>query len=369
MESADSRKRKKKELLSTPVNQIAIEEDMRVDDLVEQMAGMSIQARNLGLCALIYEKMLTDEKRPTVFLGLSGPLIAAGLRRVIRDMIEKNLVDVVVSTGAILYQDFYQALGGDHYTGSPDMDDVLLRDLYIDRIYDTLVDEEKFGETDRYIGELALSLEPRGYSSREFLDFLGSQVDDPDSILATAHRHGIPVFSPALNDSSIGIGLTYAYARQKKNRSEKNISGGGGSGGEKFYIDPIRDNYELTQIIINSRSTGAVYIGGGTPKNYINDAVVMANYGLEREVEGHEYAIQITTATPLDGGLSGSTLGEAQSWGKIYREAKKAMAFVEASIGLPLIAGYLFGRRVGENRTRLRFVWDGDALVSMEPYR
>ena len=340
----------REKVLSTPVRQVVLKRGMTVADLVEAFGGMSIQARNLGMCARIYERMLEDPERPTVFLGLSGPLIAAGLRRVIRDLIACNMVDVVVSTGAILYQDFYQARGGGHYIGSPEMDDLALREILVDRIYDTLVDEEKFDETDQYIGRLAMDLERRPHSSREFLHYLGSVIDDENSILRTAYEHGIPVFSPALNDSSIGIGLTWTFEQQ-------------GPGG--FTIDAIRDNHEITQIIAASGKTGAVYIGGGTPKNWVNDAVVMANYALKKEKEGHEYAVQITTATPLDGGLSGSTLKEAQSWGKVYREAKKAMCHVEASIGLPLIAAYLMDREAGRDRGRLEFKWNGHNLEEM----
>ncbi|MCK4718844.1 MAG: deoxyhypusine synthase family protein [Thermoplasmata archaeon] len=342
----------REELLSKTVEQLDISPDMTVAQLVEAMGGMSIQARNLGSCARIYEKMLTDPTRPTIILAMAGPLIAAGLRRVLRDLVANDLVDVIVSTGAILYQDFYQARGYQHYIGHPDMDDVLLRDHMVDRIYDTLVDEEKFDETDSFISDLALKLEPRAYSSREFLDHMGSVVEDEQSIMHTAHKLGVPMFSPALNDSSIGIGLTKTYHLQQ--------------GKEHMTIDPIRDNYELTQILVGSKRTGAIYIGGGTPKNYVNDAVVMANYALGQKEEGHEYAIQITTATPMDGGLSGSTLSEAQSWGKIYKDAKRSTAYVEASIGLPLVAGYVLQKKLYEGRKRLKFTWEEDVLAGIE---
>ncbi|MCI4324329.1 MAG: deoxyhypusine synthase family protein [Thermoplasmata archaeon] len=318
-------------------------------DLLTQFQGTSIQARNLGRALEVWENALRDPKRPTIFLGLSGPLIAAGLRKVLRDAIDWGLVDVVVSTGAVLYQDIYQTIGGKHWVGTPSADDVMLRGLYLDRIYDTYVDELKFEETDRAIGAITEKFPARPASSREFLQFLGEQFDDDASIVATAARRGVPVFSPALIDSSIGIGLTLHYQRNR--------------GKPRFLLDAVRDNYELVQILGHSPRTGVIYIGGGTPKNWINDGIVMANYAFGREGEGHHYALQITTDVPHWGGLSGSTLDEAQSWGKISKSATRAMAHVEASIGLPLLVGALWDRRKKwQPRSRLRFDWTGDEV-------
>ncbi|HUZ79591.1 MAG TPA: deoxyhypusine synthase family protein [Thermoplasmata archaeon] len=319
-------------------------------NLLSQFQTTSIQARNLGRCMEVWENALTDPKRPTILLGVSGPLIAAGLRKVLRDMIDWGLVDVVATTGAVMYQDIYQTIGGHHWMGTPTADDVLLRDAYLDRIYDTYVDEIKFEDTDRAIGKVTEQFPRRPASSREYLGFLGSKFQDPDSILATAARRGVPVFSPALIDSSIGIGLTLYYQANRKRA-------------DRFILDAIRDNYELVQILNASERTAVFYIGGGTPKNWINDGIVMANYAFGREGEGHYYALQITTDAPHWGGLSGSTLDEAQSWGKISRHATRAMAHVDASIGLPLLVGALWDRRkVWQPRTRLAFDWTGDQV-------
>jgi len=331
---------------------IDLEKSKTVLELVEAYKSASIQARNIGTCFEVYENMLNDRDRPTVIMGLSGALIAGGLRKVISDMIKYGIVDVIVSTGAILYQDLYQAMGYKHYKGSPDMDDTKLRDLYIDRIYDTLVDELKFEECDRLIGKLTEKLEPRDYSSREFLEFLASQINDENSILYNARKYGVPVFSPAINDSSIGIGLTIYY---HNNRAKPHA-----------YIHSIRDNYELTQIILKSKKTGVIYIGGGVPKNWINDAEVMAGYVFNPDIQGHAYAFQITTATPVDGGLSGSTLHEAQSWGKISKKATKATAYVETTVALPLIVGAVIQKGIWKGRKRLRFVWNKDILEKIE---
>jgi deoxyhypusine synthase len=339
----------RRSLLKKAVTPVDVTQVHGLGDLLTAFQGTSIQARNLGKCLDVWENALTDRRRPTILVGLAGPLIAAGLRKVLRDMIDWGLVDVVVSTGAVLYQDIYQTIGGKHWVGSPTADDVQLRELYLDRIYDTYVDELKFEETDRAIGKVTEQFDRRPASSREFLGFLGSRFDDRESILATAVRRGVPVFSPALIDSSIGIGLTLYYQANR--------------GRDRFILDSIRDNYELVQILAHSPRTAVIYIGGGTPKNWINDGIVMANYAFGREGEGHYYALQLTTDVPHWGGLSGSTLDEAQSWGKISKTATRAMAHVEASIGLPLLVGALWDRRKNwQPRRRLRFDWTGDEV-------
>jgi deoxyhypusine synthase len=353
LSSAD--RKRKTQLFSRPVRSLALKSDTTIADLVENMAGMSIQARNIGLCGEVLRGMLTDPGRPTVLLGLAGPLIAAGLRQVIRDLIASGAVDVVVSTGAILYQDIYQARGFRHYQGDIDADDADLRDLFIDRIYDTYVDEEKFWDTDLWCGKMADKLKPGTYSSRQFLDHLASQLDDDQSILVTCRKMGIPVFSPALNDSSIGIGLTQHHHDALR------------AGRTPVSIDSIQDNYELTQVVVKSKMTAAIYVAGGVPKNYINDSIVMSYiFGLER---GHEYAIQVTTAVTADGGLSSSTLSEARSWGKIKKQAKYAMAWVEPSVSLPLLTGYILQRRLAEGRARLRYEWNGEILRDLKVVR
>ncbi|MFO7618119.1 MAG: deoxyhypusine synthase family protein [Thermoplasmata archaeon] len=345
---------KRKEILSTPVKQVDMERIQTVEELVTAFQSSSIQSRNLGICASVWERMLKDKERPTIILGLSGPLIAAGQRKVIRDMIKYGLVDAIASTGAVMYQDFYQAMGGKHYMGTPHADDAVLHDLKIDRIYDTYVDEDLFEKTDKYIGKmLEKKLKPGLYSSRQILDFLGGIIDDESSILYTARKHGVPIFSPALNDSSIGIGLTVYY---KDNLKKPRVT-----------LDSIKDNFEILKIVALSKKTAAIYIGGGTPKNWVNDAVVMANYTFSREIDGHSYAIQVTTDSPHWGGLSGSTLEEAQSWGKVNTNATHRTVTMEASIALPLLLGYLLQKKVWKGRKRVKFEWSDEGLEKLRP--
>lgn len=349
--SPENRKFREK-IISKRVKQIKVEKDTAVCELVEAMAGMSIQARNIGRCAEVLKNMYQDKDRPTVFLGLAGPLIAAGLRKVIRDLIVSGAVDVVVSTGAIIYQDLYASFGYGHYRGDPEADDAKLFDLSLDRIYDTYIDEEKVARTDRFCKLVADELPPGNYSSRSYLEKLAERLGDRESILYQAHKLGVPVFVPALNDSSIGIGLTEHRVCCRK------------EGRPGIAIDAIRDNHEIVQIVVKSKKTAAFYVAGGVPKNYINDSIVMGYvYGHER---GHDYALQVTTAVTADGGLSSSTLSEGRSWGKIEKKAKYAMAWVEPSVALPLLAGYILGKGLTRKRKRLKFEWQKENLERLK---
>ena len=343
-------RKRKKALLGKPTTPVKLGRGTTVSQLLDSYREASFQARALGKCAAVFEAMLRDRQRPTVMLGLAGSLIAAGMRQVIADLIERNMVDVVVSTGAIISQDLYQVRGGRHYHGRVDADDRELRDLYIDRLYDTFMDEEKYWETDLAVSRFADTLAPRSLSSRAFLALLAEKGrSDRGSILGACARNGVPLFVPALNDSSIGIGLTEHYHRFRR------------AGRKPFSISSIRDNYELTQIVVQSPATAAVYVSGGVPKNYINDSIVMS-YIFGLDTGGHKYALQITTDAPHWGGLGGSTLSEATSWGKVSKTATHEMAFIETSVALPMLYGYALQKNAAKGRKRLRYAWKDDIL-------
>ncbi len=339
----------KADLTQVPIEQLDLEKVTTVRDLVDGMKRISFQGRNLGLVASVCENM-ARHGRCTIFLGAAGALVPGGLRKVLRDLVEHGLVDVVVSTGAIAYHDWYEAHGHRHYRSSPDADDILLREHMLDRVYDTLADEDLFRECDEEIASIADNLEARPYSSREFLEILGKRYDDPNSLVCTAAKRGVPYFVPALNDSSIGIALTKHYRDRRKAKKEP------------MRIDPIRDNYEITQIKVKSPVTGVFYLSGGTPKNYISQTEVIAEV-LGFPENPHMYAAQITTDVPQWGGLSGCTFEESQSWGKFHKDAKMAQCLVEATIGTPLVAAYLM--QSGIKRRNRKFKWDGDTLVSV----
>jgi deoxyhypusine synthase len=347
-------RRRKKALLSRPTKAVKVGRGTTVSQLLDGYREISFQARALGKCAAVFDAMLRDKQRPTIFLGLAGSLIAAGMRQVIVDLIERNMVDVVVSTGAIISQDFYQVLGGRHYHGDVNADDKELRDLYIDRLYDTFIDEEKYWATDLVVSRFADKLIGSTLSSRAFLFLLAEKARrDKGSILGACARNGVPLFVPALNDSSIGIGLTEHYHRaRRKNKTP-------------FQISSIRDNYELTQIVVKSPATAALYVSGGVPKNYINDSIVMS-YIFGLDTGGHKYALQITTDAPHWGGLGGSTLSEATSWGKVSKKATHEMAFIETSVALPMLYGYALQKGSARGRTRLQHTWDGDILKRVQ---
>jgi len=326
----------KTELLSTEVRHIDIKKFDFVN-LIDQMQDTAFQARNLARAAKIFERMLTDQNCG-VILCLAGSLVSAGLKQVILDMIDNNMVDAIVSTGAnIVDQDFFEGLGFKHYQGSSFLDDTQLQELAIDRIYDTLIDEDQLRICDDTICQIANNLSPRPYSSREFIQEMGKYLEkhgkNKNSIVLRAYQKGIPIFVPAFSDCSAGFGLVM---HQVANPTQ-HVS-----------IDSVKDFRELTELKISAKETGLLMIGGGVPKNFAQDVVVAAEL-LGAEVPLHKYAIQVTVADERDGALSGSTLREACSWGKVS-VVHEQMVFCEATIALPLIAGYAYSKGIWRAR-------------------
>jgi len=333
----------KKDLLKDVIEHIDIKK-YNVVPLVEAMEKMAFQARNLNRAARIYEKMLRDEDN-IVILTLAGSLFSAGLKKVVYDMIMNNMVDAIVSTGAIMVdQDFFEALGFKHYLGTPFSDDNELRDLMIDRIYDTYIDEEELRICDDTTGKIFDSLEPRPYSSRELLWEFGKYLEMnggpkvDDSVIYAAYKKNVPIFVPAFSDCSAGFGFV---VHQTQN-PDKHVS-----------CDSAKDFVELTKIKIASKESGIFMIGGGVPKNFTQDIVVAADI-LQENAPMHKYAIQITVADERDGALSGSTLKEASSWGKVETTYEQ-MVYSEATIAMPLIAGYAYHKGAYKERKAKEF--------------
>lgn len=326
----------KQDLLQTTVEHLDIKV-VNVVPLIEMMGKTAFQARNLARAAQIADAMVADEQA-TVILTLAGSLISAGQKGIILDLMRANAIDVIVSTGAnIVDQDFFEALGFKHYQGTPFIDDNALRERAIDRIYDTYIDEDELRVCDNTIAEIADSLEPRPYSSREFIREMGRYLDEKhpnvDSIVLEAYRRDIPIFVPAFSDCSAGFGLVMHQIKHPD---------------QHVTIDSVRDFRELTDIKIAAGTTGLLMLGGGVPKNFVQDTVVAAEL-LGHEVDMHQYAIQLTVADERDGALSGSTLKEANSWGKVSL-AQEQMVFGEVTINLPLIAGYVYHKGSWKNR-------------------
>jgi deoxyhypusine synthase len=336
---------KKTDFLKEKVEHIDITK-YNVVPMIDAMNNMAYQARNLARGAHIFDMMQAD-KECAVFLTLAGSLISAGLKKVVVDMVKNNMVDAIVSTGAnIVDQDFFEGLGFRHYKGSPFVNDAELRELMIDRIYDTYIDEEELRICDETIAKIANSLPPRPYSSREFIIEMGKFLDSDnkyaasreDSIVYQCYKKGIPIFVPAFSDCSAGFGLVV----HQWNNPDKQVS-----------LDSAKDFLEITKIKIKNTTSGIFMIGGGVPKNFVQDIVVAAEV-LEFDVPMHKYAIQITVADERDGALSGSTLKEASSWGKVDTTYEQ-MIFSEATIAMPLIVGYSYHKGTFKNRKENRF--------------
>jgi len=319
----------KQTLLSKKVEHIDItKHDTRA--LINAMSKMSFSARDLARASEIYDLMLRD-KESAIILSLAGSTSAAGCMHVYTDMIRFNMVDAIVSTGAsVIDMDFLEALGFKHYQGDAKESDAKLRRLYIDRIYDTYIDEEELQVCDLTIREIANSLEKRPYSSQEFIWEMGKwmsknpkRVKKQNSLIQLAYEHNVPIFCPAFSDCSAGFGLV---VHQVENPTEH------------LTIDSVKDFHDLTKIKLASGNTGVLYIGGGVPKNFTNDIVICAEI-LGTNVPMHKYTVQLTVADERDGALSGSTLKEAHSWGKVGLTYEQ-MVFSEATITLPLLVAY-----------------------------
>ncbi|HII16452.1 TPA: deoxyhypusine synthase [Candidatus Woesearchaeota archaeon] len=300
--------------------------------IINAMRKMSFTSRDTARAADILAAMM-EEKEGTVILTIAGSTSAAGCMQLYSDMVRLSMVDAIVATGAsIVDMDFFEALGFKHYRGSASADDSHLRELYIDRIYDTFIDEKELQVCDRTIKEIADSLRPGSYSSREFIREMGryltARARKRGSLVQLAYEHHVPVFCPAFSDSSAGFGLVLHQHECLKARKEY------------VSIDSVKDFRELTEIKMCAPTSGLFMIGGGVPKNFAQDTVVCAEV-LGKEVPMHKYAVQITVADVRDGACSSSTLKEASSWGKVDT-VHEQMVYAEASSVLPLIASYVY---------------------------
>ena len=331
----------KKKLLKTPVEHIDITSfDSR--KIISSMEKMSFASRETANAARIFNEMIKD-KTCTIFLTLAGSTSAAGCMDLYKDLVKYNMVDAIVATGAsIIDMDFFEALGFKHYQGSQFQDDNELRKNYIDRIYDTYIDEDELQLCDKKICEIADKLPAKSYTSREFIYEMGKYLKNnskkENSLIKTAYDHNVPIFCPAFTDSSAGFGLVM---HQEKN-PKKHIT-----------IDSVREFRELTEIKIKSKSSGLFMIGGGVPKNFVQDTVICAEL-LGKKAEMHKYAVQITVADSRDGSCSSSTLKEASSWGKVDTN-KEQMVFAEATSILPLIASDAYHQGFWRQRSRKNF--------------
>ena len=310
--------------------------------IIDSMRNMSFTSRETASAADILQRMIND-RECSIWLTLGGSTSAGGCMQVYVDMVKNNMIDAIVATGAsIVDMDFFEALGFRHYRGTPFIDDSMLRNNYVDRIYDTYIDEEELQHCDGTIKLIADSLEPRPYSSREFIREMGRYLVThsvkKDSLVQACFEHDVPIFCPAFSDSSAGFGLV-------KHQVERS--------GNHMSIDSVKDFYELTQVKMAAKTTGLFMIGGGVPKNFAQDTVICAEI-LGQDVPMHKYAIQITVADVRDGACSSSTLKEASSWGKVDTVYEQ-MVYAEATSVLPLIVSYAYHKGDWKNREKYRW--------------
>ena len=331
----------KKDLLKQVIEHVDIK-SFDSAPVIDSMRKMSFTSRETANAADILQLMIND-KSCSIWLTLAGSTSAGGCMQVYVDMVKNNMIDTIVATGAsIVDMDFFEALGFRHYRGTPSIDDRMLRNNYIDRIYDTYIDEEELQHCDMTVKLIADKLEPRPFSSREFIREMGRYLSEnsvkKDSLIQACFEHDVPIFCPAFSDSSAGFGLV----KHQWENPGKHVS-----------IDSVKDFLELTLVKMAAESTGLFMIGGGVPKNFAQDTVICAEI-LGKDVPMHKYAVQITVADVRDGACSSSTLKEASSWGKVDTVYEQ-MVYAEATSVLPLIVSYAYHRGDWKSRTKYRW--------------
>ncbi|WFN36506.1 deoxyhypusine synthase [Methanomicrobium antiquum] len=306
------------DICGTPVIQAKVRAGMTVNELIEEFGkSRAYNAGSLWRAANIYENMLRDEDT-VKFFGLSGAMVPGGMGGIVSDLIDKGHIDILVSTGANLTHDTIEAIGCRHYHGTEICDDVLLREEEINRIYDVYLPSDAFVKFEEFLQDTFGKLEKgKKYSIQELTRLIGDNLNT--GILATAAEKNIPVYCPAIQDSMIG--LQYWLFNQ--------------TGG--VTIDAFADMNKLLDACFEAKKAGAMLIGGGVPKNYIFQSMLMTP-------KGFDYAVQLTGDRPDLGGLSGATLDEAKSWGKITEEATSQTVYGDASINMPLLVAAVLER-------------------------
>jgi deoxyhypusine synthase len=328
----------RKNFLQEPVKHIKINGKLTVDQLIQQFKNSgSFGAGRLSDACDIYERMVRDDEC-TIFLALAGAMVPAGMRSLIADLIRKRLIDVVVSTGANMVHDSIEALGGHHYKGHWLVDDYILYKYHIYRIYDVFVPEEDFMRLDYKLAEMfdeiAAENDGKSLSSKDFAWELGKRFNDPNSILRAAYEAKVPVFLPAVRDSEFGF-IHWLHASRENLRNQ-------------LVVDAFKDVPEITNICKRSPRNGMIVIGGGVPRNTVQSAALASKKGMD-------YAVIITMDRVETGGLSGSTLEETVSWGKVKRVANKVMVIGDAMMVFPTIVASVL-ERLGEDFNRVPYL-------------
>ncbi len=297
------------------MKQVQIQSGMTVSELLSSMKEGGFTCRKVALATELLEEMIRDTQC-TKFLGLAGALVPGGMRNIIRIMIEKRMVDCIVTTGAILSHDLIESSGGGHYHGSESLDDSKLHEMEMSRIFSTLIPYNSFVKFESMVQKILERVPDKRMSTHQFLHELGRNINDNNSILRTAFLKNVPIFSPSFADSMIGV-QSWLFSQTKP-----------------LIIDVLRDHSEFSQIIYETDRMGAIFLSGGVPKHFIMNGSQLHN--------GLNYAIQITMDRPEHGGVSGASVKEAISWGKVAKDSKWIDIYSDVTLVLPImIAGVL----------------------------
>lgn len=309
--------------IQAPVSPFVISTEITISEFLKGMAKTAFQGKNLGIAADIWSEMLKENT--TILLGLAGAMVPAGMRKVIVYLIENRMIDCLVSTGANLFHDLHESLGNFHYQGTDQVNDIELWEEGIVRIYDVFAKDSEFIKTDEFIINFLERLEQnRAYNTREYFFLLGKmllEIYREEGILTSAAKTNLPIYCPAIGDSSFGLALG----------TQQNVKKRG------ILFDIIKDVVEINQIVTSRNVSGMIMVAGGTPKNFIQQAKLLNSILDKKLSTGYKYAIQITTDSPHWGGLSGCTFEEGQSWGKINQQAEKVTVYCDATIALPIL--------------------------------
>lgn len=338
--------------LTKPTQPLNVDRDRSVPGLLEKMEHISFQGRNLAVAHQIWLQMLAENA--LVIMGMSGALVPAGMRRLVSYLIKNRYIDVLVCTGANLYHDLHETLGRHHYIGDPGISDGELQDQMVDRIYDTFASEEEFREANEWIGGFAAQLDnTHPYSTREFLHLLGrelSEIATEDGILTSAYKSRVPIFCPAITDSAFGVSIAISRI-EKKN---------------PFQFDALQDVVELGQVVSKVRSTGVVFFGGGTTKTCVQQSESTAS-ALTGQTRGHKFAVQVTTESPHYGSYSGADFDQAQSFGRLAKNARAVTVRCDATIAMPMLVTSLSqtASKALRTRKRVQFIFARDLNIQV----
>lgn len=317
----------REEFAHDPIEHASVSAGMSVGDLVAEYGNTGVGGADLHRAVEIAAEMF-DREDVRTFFGLAGAMVPTGMRQIVADLIRDGYIDALVTTGANLTHDAIEGIGGKHHHGrehrpeTPLRDhDEQLRDEWVDRIYNVYLPQEHFTLLENHLREEVFPNVEETVTIQQLTAELGRAnaavndregIDEDPGIAAAAHDHEVPIYCPAIQDSILGL-QAWMYSQTSD-----------------FSLDALSDMTHLNDLAYHADRTGAVVVGGGVPKNYVLQALLVTP-------AAYDYAVQLTMDSPSTGGLSGATLDEARSWGKIEKAGENASVYADATITLPLV--------------------------------